>query len=51
MQVSDYLSSSGTGAFVLKLRLKAVAELFDYVLIDEPSRSQICLSGVCFDFS
>ncbi|MES1026481.1 AAA family ATPase [Gloeocapsa sp. BRSZ] len=46
-KVSDYLSSSGTGAFILKLRLKAVAELFDYVLIDvQPSRSQICLSGV-----
>jgi chromosome partitioning protein len=46
-KVTDYLSSSGTGAFVLKLRLKAVADLFDYVLIDvQPSRSQICLSAV-----
>lgn len=46
-KVSDYLSSSGTGAFILKLRLKTVASLFDYVLIDvQPSRSQICLTGV-----
>ncbi len=46
-KVSEYLSSSGTGAFILKLRLKAVADLFDYVLIDvQPSRSQICLSAV-----
>lgn len=46
-KVSDYLSSSGTGAFILKLRLKAIAGLFDYVLIDvQPSRSQICLTGV-----
>lgn len=46
-KVSDYLSSSGTGAFILKLRLKAVQDLFDYVLIDvQPSRSQICLSAV-----
>jgi chromosome partitioning protein len=46
-KVSEYLSSSGTGAFILKLRLKAVQKLFDYVLIDvQPSRSQICLSAV-----
>ncbi len=46
-KVSDYLSSSGTGAFILKLRLKAVNKLFDYVLIDvQPSRSQICLTAV-----
>ncbi|WP_448599629.1 ParA family protein [Thermoleptolyngbya sp.] len=46
-KVSDFLSSSGTGAFILKLRLKAVAQLFDYVLIDvQPSRSQICLTAV-----
>ncbi|MEB3191468.1 MAG: AAA family ATPase [Snowella sp.] len=46
-KVSDYLSSSGAGAFILKLRLKEVANLFDYVLIDvQPSRSQICLSAV-----
>lgn len=46
-KVSDYLSSSGTGAFILKIRLKAVVELFDYVMIDvQPSRSQICLSRV-----
>jgi len=46
-KVSEYLSSSGTGAFILKLRLKAVLDLFDYVLIDvQPSRSQICLTAV-----
>jgi chromosome partitioning protein len=46
-KVSDYLSSSGTGAFILKLRLKSVANLFDYVLIDvQPSRSQLCLTAV-----
>jgi len=46
-KVSEYLSSSGTGAFILKLRLKAIANIFDYVVVDvQPSRSQICLSGV-----
>lgn len=46
-KVSDFLSSSGTGAFILKLRLKAVVDLFDYVLIDvQPSRSQLCLTSV-----
>jgi chromosome partitioning protein len=46
-KVSDFLSSSGTGAFILKLRLKSVASLFDYVLIDiQPSRSQLCLTAV-----
>lgn len=46
-KVSDFLSSSGTGAFILKLRLKSVAKLFDYVLIDvQPSRSQLCLTAV-----
>ena len=46
-KVSDYLSSSGTGAFILKLRLNPIASMFDYVVVDvQPSRSQICLSGV-----
>lgn len=46
-KVSDFLSSSGTGAFILKLRLKSVASLFDYVLVDvQPSRSQLCLTAV-----
>jgi chromosome partitioning protein len=46
-KVSDYLSSSGAGAFILKLRLQALQKLFDYILIDvQPSRSQICLSAV-----
>ncbi|MBW4542602.1 MAG: AAA family ATPase [Myxacorys chilensis ATA2-1-KO14] len=40
-KISDFLSSSGIGAFILKLRLKSVVDLFDYVLIDvQPSRSQ-----------
>jgi chromosome partitioning protein len=46
-KVSDFLSSSGTGAFILKLRLKAIASVFDYVLVDvQPSRSQLCLTAV-----
>ena len=46
-KVSDYLSNSGCGAFILRLRLKQVSQLFDYVLIDvQPSRSQICLTAV-----
>jgi chromosome partitioning protein len=46
-KVSDFLSSSGAGAFILKQRLRSVMNLFDYVLIDvQPSRSQICLSAV-----
>jgi chromosome partitioning protein len=46
-KVSEYLSTSGTGAFILRLRLKDVAEIFDYAVIDvQPSRSQICLSAV-----
>lgn len=46
-KVSDFLSSSGTGAFILKLRLKSISEWFDYVLIDvQPSRSQLCLTAV-----
>jgi chromosome partitioning protein len=46
-KVSDFLSSSGAGAFILKQRLRTVSHLFDVVLIDvQPSRSQICLSAV-----
>lgn len=46
-KVSDFLSSSGAGAFILKQRLRKVQDLFDYTLIDvQPSRSQICLSAV-----
>lgn len=46
-KVSDFLSSSGTGAFILKLRLKSIADLFDFVLVDvQPSRSQLCLTSV-----
>ncbi len=44
-KVAEFLSSSGTGAFILKLRLQS--KLFDYVLVDvQPSRSQICLTAV-----
>ncbi|MEM9150276.1 MAG: AAA family ATPase [Cyanobacteria bacterium P01_F01_bin.3] len=46
-KVSDFLSSSGAGAFILKQRLRKVQDLFDYTLVDvQPSRSQICLSAV-----
>jgi chromosome partitioning protein len=46
-KVADFLSSSGAGAFILKLRLQKVEKLFDYVVIDvQPSRSQICLTAV-----
>ena len=46
-KVADFLASSGTGAFILKLRLKAVAALFDYAIVDvQPSRSQICLTAL-----
>ena len=45
-KVNDFLASSGAGAFILKLRLQAVAKLFDYCLIDvQPSRSQLCLTA------
>lgn len=45
-KVGEFLSSSGAGAFILKLRLQAVSNLFDYCLIDvQPSRSQICLTA------
>ncbi|MBD1877207.1 AAA family ATPase [Nodosilinea sp. FACHB-131] len=46
-KVSDFLSSSGAGAFILKQRLRKIHDMFDVVLIDvQPSRSQICLSAV-----
>jgi chromosome partitioning protein len=46
-KVQDYLSTSGMGAVVLRKRLEAVANLFDYCIIDSPpQRSQICLSVV-----
>ncbi|NET34938.1 MAG: ParA family protein [Cyanothece sp. SIO1E1] len=46
-KVSEFLSSSGAGALILKQRLRKVKDLFDFVLIDvQPSRSQICLSAV-----
>ena len=46
-KVSEYLSGSGTGALILKIRLQALEELFDYVIVDvQPTRSQICLTAV-----
>lgn len=46
-KISDYLASSGAGAFVLKQRLRQVKDLFDFVLVDvQPSRSQLCLTAV-----
>jgi chromosome partitioning protein len=45
-KVNEFLASSGAGAFILKLRLQTVANLFDLCLIDvQPSRSQICLTA------
>lgn len=45
--VSEFLSSSGVGALVLRSRLQSVAELFDYAIVDvQPSRSQIALTAV-----
>lgn len=49
-KVGEYLSQSGSGAYILKLRLKELREWFDYVLIDvQPSRSQLSLTaaGAC----
>jgi chromosome partitioning protein len=46
-KVSEYLSGSGAGALILRIRLQAIQELFDYVIIDvQPTRSQICLTAV-----
>ena len=46
-KVTEYLSGSGTGALILQIRLQAIQELFDYVIIDvQPTRSQICLTAV-----
>lgn len=43
----DYLSGSGMGAVLLGKRLKDVADIFDYCIIDAPpQRSQICLTAV-----
>lgn len=45
-KVNDFLASSGAGAFILKLRLQTLGNLFDYGVIDvQPSRSQICLTA------
>lgn len=43
--VQDYLAGSGTGALTMRRRLKPVAKLFDYCIVDAPpQRSQICLT-------
>jgi len=43
----DFLSSSGMGAVVLRKRLKEIAELFDFCIIDAPpQRSQISLTTI-----
>lgn len=45
-KVNDFLASSGAGAFILKLRLQTVADIFDFCIVDvQPSRSQICLTA------
>ncbi|MEO0014183.1 MAG: hypothetical protein RLZZ535_2572 [Cyanobacteriota bacterium] len=41
-KVSEYLSGSGAGALILRIRLQSIQELFDYVIIDvQPTRSFI----------
>ena len=46
-QANNYLSNSGTGASILKLKLKQIVDEFDFILIDpQPSESQISLSVV-----
>ncbi len=46
-RVQDYLAGSGTGALVLKRRLKLVDNLFKYCIIDSPpQRSQISLTVI-----
>ena len=43
----EFLSGSGMGAVILRQRLKAIAELFSFCLIDcPPQRSQICLTTI-----
>ncbi|MBD2616120.1 ParA family protein [Nostoc punctiforme FACHB-252] len=45
-KAQEFLSSSGMGAIVLSKRLKEVADLFQYCIIDAPpQRSQICLTA------
>jgi chromosome partitioning protein len=45
--VQDYLAGSGTGALTLGRRLKSVAKLFNYCIIDAPpQRSQISLTVI-----
>jgi chromosome partitioning protein len=44
-KAQEFLSGSGMGAVVLSKRLKEVADLFQYCIIDAPpQRSQICLT-------
>jgi chromosome partitioning protein len=46
-KADTYLASSGSGASILRLRLEAIADLFDFAIIDvQPTRSQIALSAV-----
>lgn len=46
-RVQDYLAGSGTGALILKRRLKSIDKLFKYCIIDAPpQRSQICLTVI-----
>lgn len=46
-KAQDYLANSGMGATVLQRRLKKVAELFDFCIIDSPpQKSQICMTSM-----
>jgi chromosome partitioning protein len=43
----EYLATSGMGAILLKARLKPIASLFDYCIIDSPpARTQISIATV-----
>ncbi len=43
----DYLASTGIGALALRTRLKSLAKLFDFCVIDSPpARSQVCITAV-----
>lgn len=45
--VQDYLSSSGVGALMLRNRLKAVADKFEFCVIDVPPQGyQLCLTTI-----
>lgn len=43
----EYLATSGMGAVILKVRLKSLADYFDYCIVDSPpARTQISIAAV-----